>query len=162
MSDIKLVSRTPAEARKNLIRLNKLRAWAMPYFGVEGKSEYGDLDEIQLLRNDFRKLLGAPPDVLLLYAHVGNTDTPLRVGNINGVPVAMTSIDFSYPNDVDYIPCGGESPTGEPTGGGADPYIDTPFPTVMTMTLSLKEIHSPKEIERFSIDDYRKGLLPRF
>src|SRR5690606_31466862 len=46
ISNIRLVSRTREEAAKNLYRLNILRGWAMPYFGLAS-----------------RQLTGAPPDV---------------------------------------------------------------------------------------------------
>lgn len=162
LSDVKLISRTPKEARKNLIRLNILRAWSKPYFGVPGKTtdNYTSVDPFEVsavsqARNDFLSFLGAPPDVLYLSAYAGDGGNNNYQGNINSVSVVLTSLNHSYPNDVDYIPCA-KSQIGEDNFGG------TPFPTIMTLTIELQEIHSPREYQNFSIDDYRRGNLARF
>lgn len=88
--------------------------------------------------------IGSPPEVLYLYGYsedgVSKSDT---VQNIRRVPVVLTSVSFSYPNDVDYIPT----------------LDGVPFPTVMTVTLELKETKSPHEIEQFSLADFRDGKL---
>jgi len=187
LNDIKLISRTPKEARKNLTRINILRAWAMPYFGVPGKgtttaaqqSEYlsklspeqlaglGDLqpdsqsvkivdtNPLNQTRSEFLNFLGAPPDVLYLSAYAGDGGNNSYEGNINGVSVIITQLEITYPNDCDYIPCG-RAKVGEDNFGG------TPFPTIMPLTIALQEVHSPREFQRFSIDDYRRGNLFRF
>lgn len=177
LSDAKLISRTPAEARKNLIRLNTLRAWQMPYFGTSSKqlqslesqqnkpiSEQSDTglghfnltQQIAAAKTSFLTFLGAPPDVLYLSAYAGSDAGGIFEGNINSVPVVMTNFEFSYPNDVDYIPVGGVG------GETEDNFVGSPFPTIMSLSIQLQEIHSPREFSNFNIDDYRNGNLPRF
>lgn len=88
--------------------------------------------------------IGSPPEVLYLYGYsedgLSKSDT---VQNIRRVPVVLTSVSFSYPNDVDYIPT----------------LDGVPFPTVMTVTLELKETKAPYEIEQFSLADFKEGKL---
>lgn len=164
VNSIKLVSRTAEEAARNLYRLNVLRSWAMPYFG----------------RNN-TKLVGAPPDVLALSAYAkGMTDSsrlPLsqqnndqfgfnqstdqtnartRATNLQNIPVVLTQISNSYPSDIDYIP------TANATFNSVEITAGVPFPTIMMVDLQLLETHSPREYERFSIDDFRRGRLDNF
>lgn len=173
LTNVKLISRTPTEARKNLIRLNILKAWGLPYFGTGGKQQadkmqtnsgngqanqqYNDLNQqLASAKASFLSFLGAPPDVLYLSAYAGTGADSTFEGNINSVPVVMTNLDFSYPSDVDYIPVGG-------TGGQAqDNFVGTPFPAIMELSIQLKEIHSAREYQNFSLDDYRRGDLSRF
>lgn len=94
-------------------------------------------------------LLGAPPEVLYLSAY----SNPALVGgqwgtatNIYRIPVVITNLGITYPNDVDYIPT----------------MDKEPFPIIMSITLSLAETHSPREFEKFDIFKYRDGKLPGF
>jgi hypothetical protein len=88
--------------------------------------------------------LGSPPEVLYLYGYSedGNAKSNV-VQNLRRIPVVITSISFTYPNDVDYIP----------TVDGI------PFPIVMNIAISLRETKSPYEIEHFSLADFRMGKL---
>lgn len=96
-----------------------------------------------------QKFLGAPPDVLYLTAYSDSRDTGGtldKVTNIFRIPVVITALSITFPNDVDYIP----------TVDGQ------PFPIIMSISLSLVETHSPREFEKFDIFKYRDGLLPGF
>jgi hypothetical protein len=96
-----------------------------------------------------KRFLGAPPEVLYLTAYSSGSDVGGRLDkptNINKVPVVITNLAYSYPNDVDYIP----TLDGEP------------WPIIMTITISLVESHSAREFEQFDIFKYRDGLLPGF
>lgn len=135
ISDAKLISRTPDEARKNLLLLNKVRSWVMPFYG------YGTEKKL-------KNMLGAPPVILQLSAY----GSP----NIGPVTVVLIDYNFSYPNDVDMIPC-----SGEYAGDDMDTVIDagTPFPILSSITLNLKEIFSPREFSSFDIVAYKNGNL---
>lgn len=172
INNIRLVSRTREEASKNLYRLNILRSWAMPYFGVSNTS-----------------LVGAPPDVLSLSAYsTGPRDTAndlaqssastatnvakfRKIGeeqntpnllkrerptNLNNIPVVLQQISIPYPSDTDYIP------TMDKTFGDTTIKKGVPFPTIMTVDIVLLETHSPLEFTNFNLKDYRQGLLDSF
>jgi hypothetical protein len=87
--------------------------------------------------------LGAPPEVLYLYGYSEGGNSPATTPQNLRRPVVITSLGFNYPNDVDYIPT----------------LDGVPFPTVMTLTIELKETKSPYEIEQFSLADFRLGKL---
>lgn len=165
INNIRFVSRTREEASKNLYRLNILRSWAMPYFGVANTA-----------------LTGAPPDVLSLHAYaIGPIDTAnreyandpsdrsndaqemnsfrrTRPTNIHNIPVVMQQISIPYPSDTDYIP------TAERVfdGGATIIQAGVPFPAIMTVDMVLIETHSPREFAKFDIKKYRQGLLDTF
>jgi hypothetical protein len=86
--------------------------------------------------------LGAPPAVLLLSAYTKGRP----VTNINRIPVVIQNLSINYPTDVDYIP----SIDGEP------------FPTIMSISISLTEAHSPVEYESFNLSQFKTGTLPGF
>lgn len=136
LSDVKLVSRTPQEAYRNLKNLNILRAWRSPFFG---KADAG-----------YEQFFGAPPEVLLLSAYTNGTGqaTPSQ-GNINNVPVVLTQLDYQYPNDCVYVP----------TADNGDELSKTPFPAILPMTLSLSETFSAHDMETFSLKDFREGRM---
>lgn len=141
-----LISRTREDATKNIKTLQTLRGWTMPYFG------YGSRTGSKQDLNDNRsggELLGAPPDVLYLYAYSSPTSRNKKdFVNVNEVPVVITSLSISYPNDVDYIPTFGSN--------------KEPMPTKMTVSISLVETHSPHEYESFSLQDFKAGRLRYF
>lgn len=173
INNIRLVSRTREEASKNLYRLNILRSWAMPYFGVNNTS-----------------LVGAPPDVLSLSAYStgsqGSANDPAQQGtnairniakfiktgekeqnttnllkrerptNLNNIPVVLQQISIPYPSDTDYISTMGK------TFGDTTIVEGVPFPTIMTVDIVLLETHSPREFNRFDLKAYRQGLLDTF
>lgn len=129
---IKLISRNSYEAAENILTLNTIRAWTKPYFGAT---------------KGLRKELGSGPDVLLFSAY---SEANFR-GNIYRVPVVISNLGITYPDDVDYIPC------------GAGSHENTPFPTVMQMDVTLIETHSPEEYANvFDLNMYRQGLLENF
>ena len=111
-------------------------------------------------------LLGAPPDVLYLWAYSRNNGDNARKSipvpdnsnvqnnrisytNVNKVPVVITSLNITYPHDVTYIPTL-EDGTGDP------------FPVIMDITIDVVETHSPIEYERFSLQQYKNGILENF
>lgn len=158
MTDVKLISRTPQEADNTIRRINLLRSWTKPVFGrytvpktgPDNKVTYqsqttldsADPNAAYYLSNT--DVLGAPPKVLEFTAYSSNDRS--RYGNINGIPVVITNLNISYPNDVDYIP----SSSG------------TPVPIMMSVDISLTETHAPIEYANFSIADYRDGKMLRF
>lgn len=170
LSSIKLISRTIAEATQNMQNLWLLRSWTMPYFGERSSSlNIHDKAAREVLSedpgtatafsvdglNEFRgqELLGKPPEVLLLNAYsnttLSNNDSAVRKfpTNISNIPVVMTDLTIPYPSDVDYIP----------TEDGQ------PFPRLMIVDIQLKETRAPRELsKRFSLQDYRRGILPGF
>lgn len=167
-----LVSRNVADALKNMENLQKLRAWLMPYFGntdtLNDKQKSNrlsgpqtDAEQDANTRNrvitEGVQLRGAPPDILYLYAYSTGVND-LRGGgpvvNINRVPVVMTNLAITYPEDVDYIPV---------HAAGSGPNTRTePFPRKMDITISLIETHSPREYERFDLLAYKLGNLENF
>lgn len=192
----KLISRTTSEATINMMYLQKLRGWTMPYFGAtstigtsESRNEetnnqqqvdqattegQGDTNDVKLDNDTIAKslvnsqnrsglgfeLLGAPPDVLYLYAYssMSNSGThesgrPNKYGvNINKVPVVITSLNITYPDDVDYIP----------TESSGNPRESEPFPVKMDVSITLVETHSPREYERFDLLKFKQGQLVNF
>lgn len=157
INNIRLVSRTREEASKNLYRLNQLRGWAMPYFGINNT-----------------RLVGAPPDVLALSTYsLGAQDSAnaaagadqdaknflkrTRPTNIHNIPCVLQQISIPYPSDVDYID------TQELTfPDGTEIKAGVPFPIMITVDLVLLETHSPREFAEFNLKDYRQGKLETF
>jgi hypothetical protein len=82
ISNIKLVSRTIAEADANQKTLNLLRSWMMPYYGYG--TELSDPTK-----------LGAPPEVLTFSAYGEQ--------NIGEILVVVESANWDWANDIDYI-----------------------------------------------------------
>jgi len=121
------VSRTSSEATKNRGYLNMLRGWTMPYFGQE------------ILATDNPDRLGAPPPVLSLFG--------LR-GVVGEVPVVITSLNWDWPKDVDYIPT---TDTNEYDGN----YV--PWPVVLQVNMTLVESFSVEEFNGFDLTAYRNG-----
>lgn len=176
----KLISRNLEDAKQNMVYLQRLRGWRYPYFGqtstltgaqqdsrrMKGRTYQGEeplsaTDRENLVRKRIREegvqLRGAPPDVLYLYAYsTGANDsrpiTPARV-NINRVPVVITSLNITYPDDVTYIPVY----ASQRPGAQAEP-----FPVKMDVTISLAETHSPGEFESFDLQKFKTGNLVSF
>lgn len=158
ISDIKLISQTSAQASRNMRDLQILRYWCMPRFGSIGGDNFGntfgaDVNNSFLGRNSKTisndNQLGMPPPLLFFSAYSASQSgggSSLVAQNINRVPVVITSLDIQYPNDVDYIP----NEKG------------VPFPTIMTINISLSETHSPKTFEAFNLDAFKAGTLGGF
>lgn len=150
----KLISRSVFEATKNLAYVQYLRTWAMPVFGQVNEDSPG------LASGE--NILGAPPALLFLTAYAnkqpGNqavqTTVPVPGGgtvpaignNIWQVPVIITQLDIPYPSDVDYIPT----------------VNQIPFPTIVVISISLVEAHSPNAYTNFTLQDFKTGNLLHF
>lgn len=136
LSGVRLPSRTPQEATKNIVKLNILRSWTMPNFGASDSTH-----------------LGAPPEVLFLTAYSSSD----RRSNIYNIPVVITNLSIPYPSDVDYI---GSGEINRP------PYSSvakgTPFPTLMNIDIVLSEVHSPADYSRFSLQQFKDGNMDGF
>lgn len=143
----KFISRNKEQATKNIQNLQLLRGWTMPYFGVSDRSNQ--------IGETTASMLGAPPDVLYLYAYSTGSGGSGRDGqgpagiNLKKIPVVITSLNIDYPEDCDYIP----------TDGG------DPFPVKMEVKIDLLETHSPggaNGYESFSLTDFKNGRLVQF
>lgn len=142
----KLVSRNQSQADANIKTLQKLRGWTMPYFGIGDHTDGADTTS----------MLGAPPDVLYLYAYSndhqsedgtrGKVEDGAMNVNLKKIPVVITSMSLDYPEDVDYIP----TSSGEP------------FPIKMEVKIDLAETHSPVGYEKFSLAAFKLGRLVQF
>lgn len=143
------ISRTREEATANMAKLQTLRGWTMPYFGAASSTggymrRSSTLERVQTAS----EMLGAPPDVLYLYAYSSPSSRDKGHVNINRVPVVISQLGIIYPEDVDYIPTF---------------YANKePMPTKMTVNLTLIETHSPYEFEQFSLFAYKNGTLKHF
>lgn len=126
--NITFISRTSAEATQNYDYLMRLRGWMKPFYGERTGVSYPDK-------------LGAPPPVLRL--------TGLRE-LIGPVPVVITSLNWNWPRDVDYI--------------ATDIISDVdknfiPFPTVLQVPINLVESFAVDQFNQFSLADYRVGRM---
>lgn len=144
----KLISRSVFEATRNLAYMQYLRTWTMPVFGSIGANPAPG-----------EGILGAPPALLLLTAYAtGNpgsqavqktvpasdqTPVPAIGNNIYQVPVIITQLDIPYPSDVDYIPT----------------INQIPVPTIVTVSISLVEAHSPNAYQNFTLQAFKTGNL---
>lgn len=136
---VKIISRTLKEASLNLNKLTLIKSWAMNHYGVEENINiYGPL--------------GAPPEVLYLSAYAKESTKQ----NLYQIPTVLISISNTYPSDVDYIE------TGEILENGTIEKTGIPFPTFMTIELSLLEVHSPKDFSKFSLSKFKQGKLTNF
>jgi hypothetical protein len=163
LSNIKLISRTPAEAALNLQKLWLLRSWTMPQFGTstlsaeqQGERDFfaGDSaamsrEQLEIFGIDYgAEQRGRPPAVLLLSAYSRDSSFGGKVAeHINRVPVVIANLNIPYPSDVDYIPAEGSN---------------VPMPTIMALDIVLSETHSPREYERFNLSSFKRGVLPGF
>lgn len=156
----KFVSRNRAQATENMKFLQLLRGWTMPYFGERdymsagaAATEQATPNGMTVLSEDANSMLGAPPDVLYLYAYsstVGDANdraTGQGLVNLKKIPVVITNLNVTYPDDVDYIPVEG---------------TNEPFPVKMEVTVELIETHAPTGYEKFSLSMFKKGELVQF
>ena len=162
------ISRNVEDALKNMKYVQKLRSWRLPYFGKtttlssENDKAREDLTT-QRVQDKGVQLRGAPPDILYLYAYSNDqmdgrsvTSPIFSAINIARVPVVLTNLGITYPDDVDYIP------VYDPSRGGIKATNTQPFPIKMDVTLSLAETHSPNEFQRFDLAAYKNGNLVNF
>ncbi len=120
-----LTCRTTTEASENLRIINQLRAWTMPYFGENTK-------------RDHPSKMGAPPPVIRF--------SGFRKQMIGPVPVVLTSLNWQFLQDVDYIPAQEQD---------GDQLI--PFPTVMKVAIQLVESFSTDQFNGFDLSQFRIG-----
>ena len=125
--NVTFVSRNRKEAQRNLVFLNILRGWTMPFYGEKTAAAYPGK-------------LGSPPPVLRLKG--------LRQ-LVGPVPVVITSLNWNWPKDVDYISTNTTSEDGKLV----------PFPAVMNLAIQLVESFSTGEFNSFSLKDYRAGNM---
>jgi len=144
-----LVCRTTEEATRNLEYLNRLRGWTMPFFGENTKNDAR-----------FKNKTGAPPPVLKFKG--------FRESIVGEVPVVITSLNWNWPKDVDWIPAqkltdnrnsGGMD--GSLTGGEATMKGDAtiPFPTIIQVAIQLVESFSTEQFNNFNLAEYRVGHM---
>lgn len=176
------VSRNASDAWVNMMNLQRLRGWLMPYFGstdtlttdqrayrstkgnAVGNQNTTDLTPAERdakvrerIQSEGVQLRGAPPDILYLYAYSTSANDSREAGgfvNVNRVPVVMTNLSITYPEDVDYIP------VYDPDVGPTD--FTEPFPRKLDVTISMVETHSPREYEQFDLSAYKLGNLVNF
>jgi hypothetical protein len=141
-----LVCRTTNEATINLLYLNRLRGWTMPFFG-----------DLMAQSDKFKDKIGAPPPVLTFHG--------LRTNIIGPVPVVITSLNWNWPRDVDYIPARKITDYGIDEKTGTDlsgfPKISeeatVPFPAVISIAIQLVESFSTSQFNGFDLAAYRVG-----
>lgn len=125
-------ARTRDEARRNYVFINNLRGWTKPYFG--------DKQRLQFSEGGGRGKLGAPPPVLMFSGWRGI---------VGEVPVVLTSVNWSWPKDCDWIPMGINDENGQ----------EMPFPTVMNVNLNIIESFSPQQFNNFDLVAFRNGNM---
>jgi hypothetical protein len=124
------IARNTDEATQNLVYLNELRGWTEPYFGTNTGLA-------------FKGKLGAPPPVL--------TFKGLRKYIIGPVPVVITSLNWNWPRDVDWLPTSSLGDDGNPV----------PFPSVMSVAIQLVESFSTTQFNQFDLSAYRQGDMTK-
>lgn len=177
LSEAKLISRTPTEARDNIEKINILRSWRMPFFGQvntpdteaeqyfsnvlssSGTRTVSPLDRLKRDVDGLKDRLGAPPEILYFSAYSsflanGSSNTNRWRGNISRLPVVLTNLTINYPNDVTYI--------ATAKRGNVDSLGSVPFPVIMTINVELVEAHSPAEVNAFNLAKYASGILDGF
>lgn len=139
-----LTCRNTDEATENLRIINVLRGWTMPFFGQKTASVYPDK-------------LGAPPPVLEF--------SGWRDQMVGPVQVVITSLNWNFPQDVDYIPARGfKKRLGRTSTRSAGNRSDLefsgeliPFPTVIKIAIQLVESFSTDQVNGFDLSAFRIG-----
>ena len=134
-----LAARTSIEARDNYKYLQTLRGWTMPFFGHGTASS-----------TKYKSKLGAPPPVLKFRA--------LRKGIIEQVPVVITSLNWDWPRDVDYLQVAADGATVVDQNNDSK-LTDIPFPAVMQVAISLVESFSISEFNGFNLEQFYAGNM---
>ncbi len=117
-----ITCRTRAEATENFLTINRLRSWTMPYFGDKQGST----------------MMGAPPPVIKFSGWRGLVGT---------VPTVVTSLNWSWPKDCDWLPT-------NILGDGGKPV---PFPTVINVQFTLVESYSASQFNALDLKQFRRG-----
>lgn len=128
-----MVCRTREEAFRNLQYINTLRGWTEGFFGNKQLTQFRSAGD-----TSSRGKLGAPPPVLSFAGYRGL---------IGEVPVVLTSTNWTWPHDCDWIPTGQLDDDGQ----------EVPFPTVMQISMSLVESFSPEQVNSFDLVAFRNG-----
>jgi hypothetical protein len=119
--------------------LQLLKSWLRPSFG-------------QTKTN-----LGMPPVTLFFSAYHIKDDS---IFNFNKIPVVITSMSPSYPADVDYFPTYKfNNYTLNGTINVDTNSVGNPFPVIMSLSINLQEVRSPRNVEKFDLDAYKNGKL---
>lgn len=118
-----LVSRTTQEAEANFAIMNVIRSWVMPYYGTGTAESHADK-------------LGAPPPIIIIKGYGEQMIGP--------VPTVLTNYQWTFENDIDYLP----RMNGQP------------FPVRLKVSMDFSEAYSPAEYTKFDLDMYRDARLP--
>lgn len=124
---VRLISRTVEEASHNLRMINIIRSWVMPFYGQGTAND-----------KSTTQYLGAPPPVLTFKAYGKSVIGPVKC--------VLTSYQWNWPNDIDYLQ--------------TNDVVPVPVPVIMSITLNLRETYSPREFSGFDLMAYRSGNLP--
>jgi hypothetical protein len=127
-----LTCRNSTEATNNLRILNLLRGWTMPFYGERTRESYPNK-------------LGAPPPVLEF--------SGWRNQMVGPVQVVITSLNWNFPQDVDYIAATGF------TKSTNDSKELIPFPTVIKIAIQLVESFSTDQLNGFDLAAFRTGRM---
>jgi hypothetical protein len=79
----------------------------------------------------------------------------LRKGMIGEVPVVITSLNWTWPRDVDYIPAYDITATEDSGVSGAN----IPFPAVIQISIRVVESFSTTEFNQFDLRKYQAGEI---
>lgn len=135
-----LTCRTTAEATNNLRILNLLRGWTMPFFGVK-------------TQRTWKNKLGAPPPVLEF--------SGWKKQMVGPVPVVITSLNWNFPQDVDYIPASAFEL--DYVNGRRELKLNekeyVPFPSVIKFAIQLVESFSTDQFNGFDLAEFRAGRM---
>jgi hypothetical protein len=82
----------------------------------------------------------------------------LRYRMIGPIPVVVTGLNWTWPPDVDYLPCGKIESDGSVTWA-KDPKSDQPipFPAVIDVSIEVVESLAVTEFNRIDLDEYAIG-----
>lgn len=119
-----LTAATRAEAQRNYEFISLLRSWTLPFFG----------------QNQAETSRGAPPPVLEFAGWRGL---------VGAVPVVLTSLNWNWPKDVDWLP----------TNTADERQQLIPFPAVMNVNITIVESFSADQFNGFDLDAYRSGNM---
>lgn len=126
-----LTCRTRAEASLRYRDILILRGWSKTFFGDKQKTDiFGG-----------KSKLGAPPPVVQFSGWRGV---------VGPVPTVMTSLQITWPRDVDWIQT-------NYTEDGTSELI--PFPTVMQCTINLTESFSADQFNSFDLAMFKNGKM---
>lgn len=186
LASIKLVSRTQEEAQQNTARINVLRGWCMPVFGV-GSTGSG-LE---------RLAAGSARSESVYYDNLYRNEGRTRTASVNERTFAGGSDDLFYstensnigsPPPLLYFSAYSNLVPGQAYKNIPTPNIyevptviqnlsinypsdidyipnrqNEPVPTILTLDITLLETHSPHEMtNRFSLRQFKSGMLINF